>query len=108
METEHKDGPPEGPETTKEQKITSTNKVLFFLWFIIDWRILVGIGILIYSIFGGNEGQITSDAWTGAPNAHYYPPLSMESRWAGAGIAAAFILAGIVKRVNKSKASSAQ
>jgi hypothetical protein len=81
METEDKDDP-EGKEVTKE--------------------------ILIYSIFGGNEGQVTSDAWTGAPNAQNYPPLSTESRWSGAGIAAAFILAGIGKRVNKTKTPSAQ
>src|ERR1700744_902832 len=87
-------------ETTKKQKLP-VNKIFFAIWFIINWSIFVGLFLLYYSIFGGNEGQITSDAWTGAPNAHYYPPPSPESRIAGIVIAAAFNFAGIVKRIAK-------
>jgi len=103
METENKDNQ-KGTEAAQEQKVTSTNKLMFFLWFIMEWRILIGIAILLWAIFGenGSQAMVTSNAWTGEPNAVYYPPQSKgTSVWIEIGFASCFLLYGTGKRIAK-------
>ena len=74
-------------------------KVLGFLWFILDWRILFGIIAIIVCLSPTHAEVVTGGGWDGSP--YYSPALTTNDRIGGVIVAVILILWGALKRIKK-------
>jgi hypothetical protein len=90
-------------ETNPSPEPSKWTKYLPYLYYLLNWRVLVGFLLIIYRLFSSDieNGQLYKSKYDN--QYHYNPPLSEDAKGWGLFIGVFFVLWGVSKQYEKIK-----